>query len=270
MGGGAQDPDSPAGVLDHREHVQPCPGQGDRLEEVTGQQGSAWERRKSAHVVELLGRRVDPGVVQDLPDRGSGDLHPEHQQLAVHPAIPPPGILADQPQHQDANRAHGARPARAPGPGPLGVPARDHIAVPAEHGIRAHHQVQSLEHIPGEPVQQRRQQRPITRGEPHPVRTELPLQDRELVAQREDLRVFVPAAHRQQPQQREHVRHTEIGQSQQHGRSPCHNVHRRTSAPPTAIAYNIGPTRTSAPTSMDEDFGRSRAGSWRAQWMGWQ
>jgi hypothetical protein len=23
-------------VLDHREHVQPCPGQGDRLEEVTG------------------------------------------------------------------------------------------------------------------------------------------------------------------------------------------------------------------------------------------
>ena len=97
----------------------------------------------------------------------------------------------------------GARPPRVPGPGPPGVPAHDHIAVPAEHGIRAHHQVQSLEHVPREPVQQRRQQRPITRGEPHPVRTELPLQDRELMAQREDLRVFVPAAHRQQPQQRE-------------------------------------------------------------------
>jgi hypothetical protein len=54
-------------------------------------------------------------------------------------------------------------------------------------------------------VQQRRQQRPITRGEPHPVRTELPLQDGELVAQHEDLRVFVPAAHRQQSLQREHV-----------------------------------------------------------------
>ena len=88
----------------------------------------------------------------------------------------------------------------------------------------AHHQVQSLKHVPGEPVQQRRQQHPITRGEPRPVRTKLPLQDRELMAQREDLRVFVPAAHRQQPQQREHVRHTEIGQSQQHGRSPCHSV----------------------------------------------
>ena len=32
------------------------------------------------------------------------------------------------------------------------------------------------------------------------------------------------AAHRQQPQQREDVRHTEVGQSQEHGRSPCHSV----------------------------------------------
>src|SRR5712691_10391583 len=112
--------------------------------------------------------------------------------LAVHPAIPPPGILADQSQHQDADRAYGTRPTQVPGPGPLGVPARDHIAVPAEHGIRVHHQVQSLEHVPREPVQQRRQQRPISRGEPQPARTELPLQDRELVAQREDLGVFVP------------------------------------------------------------------------------
>ena len=85
---------------------------------------------------------------------------------------------------------HGARPPRVPGPGPLGVPAHDHIAVPAEYGSRAHHQVQSLEHVPRDLVQQCRQQRPITRGEPDPVRTELPLQDRELMAQREDLRVL--------------------------------------------------------------------------------
>jgi len=45
-----------------------------------------------------------------------------------------------------------------PGPGPLGVLACGHIAVPAEHRIRVHHQVQSLEHVPREPVQQRRQQ----------------------------------------------------------------------------------------------------------------
>ena len=105
----------------------------------------AWERRKSAQVVELRsGAGSDPGLVQDFPDGGSGDLYPEHQQLAVHPAVPSAGIFADQPQHQDADRAHGTRPARARGPGPLGVPACDQIAVPAEHGIRAHHQVQSL------------------------------------------------------------------------------------------------------------------------------
>lgn len=62
-----------------------------------------------------------------------------------------------------------------------------------------------------------RQQRPVDLGEPHPVRTELPLKDRELVAQCEDLCVFVPAAHRQQPQEREHIRYTEVSQSQQHG-----------------------------------------------------
>ena len=116
-----------------------------------------------------------------------------------------------------------AGPGRAPGPGPPSVLTRDHIAVPAEHGIRAHHQVQS-EHVPRDLVQQCRQQRLISLGEPDPVWTELPLQDRELVAQREDLRVFFPAAHRKQPQQCEHVHNTEIGQLQQHGRSPCHSV----------------------------------------------
>ena len=92
---------------------------------------------------------------------------PRREMLSsTFPRLCGTGILADQPQHQDTDRAYGGRSARMPGPGPAGVPARDHIAVPAEHGIRAHHQVQSLEHVPREPVQQRRQQRPISRGEP--------------------------------------------------------------------------------------------------------
>jgi hypothetical protein len=78
------------------------------------------------------------------------------------------------------------------------------------------------------------------------------------VAQRQDLRVFVPAAHRQQPQQHEHVRHTERGQLQQHGRSPCNSVPCSTSAPAAATAHNIGLTHAPAPTSTDEVFGRSR------------
>jgi hypothetical protein len=57
----------------------------------------------------------------------------------------------------------------------------------------------------------------------------------------EDLRVLVPAAHRQQPQQREQVRHTEVGQSQQHGPSPCHSLPRHMSPPSAAAAYTIVP-----------------------------
>jgi hypothetical protein len=36
--GRAQDPDPATGVFEHGEHLQPCPGQGDRLEEVSRQQ----------------------------------------------------------------------------------------------------------------------------------------------------------------------------------------------------------------------------------------
>lgn len=54
MRGGAEDPDATDGVLDDGEYLQPRSGQGDRFEEVAGQQGaSAWERKKSAHVLEL-------------------------------------------------------------------------------------------------------------------------------------------------------------------------------------------------------------------------
>lgn len=45
-----------------------------------------------------------------------------------------------------ANAAASTRPAQA----------REHVAVPAQHGVRVHHQVQALERVPREPVQQRR------------------------------------------------------------------------------------------------------------------
>ncbi|GAA1193200.1 hypothetical protein GCM10009578_038080 [Streptomyces rhizosphaericus] len=40
--GGAQEPDAAAAVLDHHEYVHPRAGQGDRLKEVTGQEGVGW------------------------------------------------------------------------------------------------------------------------------------------------------------------------------------------------------------------------------------
>src|SRR5215471_21776879 len=61
---------------------------------------SAWERRKSAQVVdERSGAGVDPGFPQQLPHGGRGDLHPEHEQFAVQPPIPPAGVLPGQAQY---------------------------------------------------------------------------------------------------------------------------------------------------------------------------
>jgi hypothetical protein len=62
-------------------------------------------------------------------------------------------------------------------------------------------------------------------GEHHAIRVgergfaDLALQDEELVAQGEDLDVLVTLAHGQEPQKRERVRHSKIGQAQQHDRS---------------------------------------------------
>ncbi|MBX7554069.1 hypothetical protein ABZX95_39695 [Streptomyces sp. NPDC004232] len=61
------------------------------------------------------------------------------------------------------------------------------------------------------------------------------------MAQGEDLDVLAVVAHRQQAQHRERVRHSEIRQSQQHGRS-CSRSSRHAATPP--------PTRT------DEVFGQ--------------
>jgi hypothetical protein len=38
------------------------------------------------------GRRIDPGVVQDLPDRGGGDLVAEPDELASHAPVPHVGL----------------------------------------------------------------------------------------------------------------------------------------------------------------------------------
>ncbi|WP_442819791.1 hypothetical protein OHA79_02335 [Streptomyces sp. NBC_00841] len=48
---------------------------------------------------------------------------------------------------------------------------------------------------------------------------DLALQDQQLVPQREDLDVFVPLTHRQQPKERERIGDGEVGQAQQHDRS---------------------------------------------------
>ena len=191
MRGRAQDPDPSVSMLDHREHVQPRSGQGDRFEEVAGQQGVGLRAQEvGPRTAGALGRRVYPGFLQHLPHRGCGHLDAEHKQFAVPAAIAPAGILPRQAQHQGTNRAHGLRPARALGPGP-GVAACEQVAVPAQDSVRTHQQTQPMQHIPGELVQQRRQKRPIAWVKPRPCLAQLPLQHCDLMAQGEDFHVLV-------------------------------------------------------------------------------
>jgi hypothetical protein len=53
----------------------------------------------------------------------------------------------------------------------------------------------------------------------------------ELVAQGQDFDTLVPIAHRQQAQQGERVRHTQVRQSQQHGPPSCRADHQMREQP---------------------------------------
>jgi len=83
------------------------------------------------------------------------------------------------------------------------------VAVPPQDRVRGDDQVQLPQRGPWEPVQERGKESTVRRGDPGPV--DLPLQDSQLVAQRQDLDVLVHIAHRQQPYEGEHARHGETG-----------------------------------------------------------
>jgi hypothetical protein len=68
-------------------------------------------------------------------------------------------------------------------------------------------------------------------GEPDLLAVRSPFEDGDLVPERQDLGVFVPVAHREQPQQHERVGHTEVGQSKQHNGSFSRSAQRRSPPP---------------------------------------
>ena len=94
MRGCAQDPDPPGGVLDDRQDVQTGAAQGDSFEEVAGQQGFGLGAEEvSPGGGGAFGRRVDPGVVKDLPDGGGGRPDAEDEEFAVDAPVAPGRVL---------------------------------------------------------------------------------------------------------------------------------------------------------------------------------
>jgi hypothetical protein len=87
------------------------------------------------------------------------------------------------------------------------------VTVPPQDGVGAHQQPCPPQHVAGESVQQRREDGPVRAIEPYPLAGQLPLQHRDLVTEDEDLRVLSVVGHRQQPQHRQRVRHTEVRES---------------------------------------------------------
>ena len=58
---------------------------------------SACERRNVAQPCEVpVGRRVDAGVVEDLPNSGGGDLDAQDEEFTVDAAVPPRTVLPSQ------------------------------------------------------------------------------------------------------------------------------------------------------------------------------
>jgi hypothetical protein len=74
------------------------------------------------------------------------------------------------------------------------------VPVPAQYRLGAYQQPEPAENVPREPVQQDRQERPAGQREPRPGLTQLPLQDHDLVAQRQGFRLLVLVAHGKEPQ----------------------------------------------------------------------
>lgn len=88
-------------VLDHREHIQPRPDSVTVSRKSHANKASAWEHKKSAHVLEAAFRcRDDPGLLEDFPDGGGCHLDPQNEQFTVDAAISPTGILLGEPQDQ--------------------------------------------------------------------------------------------------------------------------------------------------------------------------
>ena len=156
----------------------------------------------------------------------------------------------------------GSWPPNLLGSGDPGVPAGDQIAVPAQHGLRAHQQLQVAQDVAGEPVQQGGEPGPVSWGEADFLAVQLPFEDRDLMAQCQDLGILVRVAHRQQPQQYEGVGQAEVGQSKQHNGSSWRSAQRRSPLPRARGTRDCVGTRISvtkvAMTRTDEVFGTCR------------
>ncbi len=110
---------------------------------------------------------------------------PETCQLAADPPVSPGRVVAGHLQREPADRRPGTRPSRCPPR--IGPAAPDQLGVPAQKRSRGDDQGQLAAVHGGQRPGKGGQDRPVGPGQPG--RSDLALQDGELVAQHQDLGV---------------------------------------------------------------------------------
>ena len=140
------------------------------------------------------------------------DRDTEEREFAVDAPIAPRGVLGRQAQDKAADRDDGARTPRPSTPARPGAATIHHVTMPPQHRVRTDHQPQLAQHHAGQRHQQRRKNCPVLGAQPWAPVAELPLQDSELVTQREDLDRLLTISHRQPTQHNEGLSDGEVRQ----------------------------------------------------------
>ncbi len=144
-------------------------------------------------------------------------------------------IEAESMPGSESGRSDSARTSPPPMSTDSGVPTPQQITMPTQNRVRADQQREAPQRVHRQTMQQPREEEPIVPSERRP------LQHAQLMPAHQDLDVLVVIACGQQPREREGGRHHEIGQAQQHDRSSCRYLARRS---------RYSPERTNRPPCL--------------------
>jgi hypothetical protein len=123
-------------VLDDGQDVLAPFVQGDGLDEIGGQQGVGLGAQEVGPRARCpFGRRIEPFLLEGLPDGGGRDLDAKRGELSVDPPVAPAGFSRDQAQDESADGADRGRAARPHRPAGTGMAQSHQITVPAQDGV---------------------------------------------------------------------------------------------------------------------------------------
>lgn len=105
MCGDAKDVDPAVDVFDDREAVQPGQQHGVAVKEVAGENSVCLAAQELGPGGARASRgRIDPGAVENRPNRGGTHLTAQAGKLSGDASVSPVRVLASQAQHQSAQR----------------------------------------------------------------------------------------------------------------------------------------------------------------------